>query len=162
MKHTASYDARLHNGQLVVIDRNRGGMSVTNAMESVIGELGARFPTYPFQKKGLIYQDSDGVWDGVRFTPKGAWVFVPLRTRLFEEAITAYGYMMYAVEKGATHYRNNPLMFYRKLPVDEYVEGSPVVWHYLSYGGFWMGSEVESARHRSSRTLLPIPGVDHE
>ncbi len=48
---------------LVIEDLNRGAMSVTNNMETVVDECFNDKKLEPHQVY-IIYQDSDGMWDG--------------------------------------------------------------------------------------------------
>lgn len=73
----SDYDYRLdtHNGEPVVVihDLDKGGMSVTNNIDAVVArigsELGVNIRTGAAK---IIYRDSDGTYDGVRFDGDGA------------------------------------------------------------------------------------------
>jgi hypothetical protein len=74
-----------HN-TLCIVDRDEGGVSVTNNAEAVLDEIkelllphGLRMPPV------VIYCDSEGMWDGMEYVD-GTLTFYPLRKRDMAEA----------------------------------------------------------------------------
>ena len=75
----ANYDYELHqNGTVLVIydlyDNNRPTTTVTNDMEAVLEDIKKQIKTLP---KTIIYQDTEGIFDGVKYVD-GEVDFYPL------------------------------------------------------------------------------------
>lgn len=48
---------------LLIVDKNSGGMSVTNDIENVVDDISAHVGIDPLEYR-IIYKDSEGRWDG--------------------------------------------------------------------------------------------------
>jgi hypothetical protein len=92
MKLTRSnYEWMIKEGILCIVDQNLGGTSVTNDMENILTEI-YLYSDNSIKKMGIIYRDSEGVWDGVH----SKWdqrkcenvSFYPIGERELEIAIT--------------------------------------------------------------------------
>lgn len=74
----ADFEWKIHDGVLVIVDLNEGGKSVTNDAESVLRTIsdilvgkGLSLP------QTIIYRDSDGIYDGLRYpAPQGVEFYV--------------------------------------------------------------------------------------
>ena len=65
MKLTRSnYEWEIQEGILCIVDQNLGGTSVTNDMENILTEI-YLYSDNSIKKMGIVYRDSEGVWDGV-------------------------------------------------------------------------------------------------
>lgn len=67
----ADYRWGIKNDVLWIVDLNRGGMSVTNCVEDVVGEIyyvisqpESILEPEKVKRMRIIYQDSEGMWDG--------------------------------------------------------------------------------------------------
>lgn len=66
MKSDFTYHTRQINGTsvLVIVDLDRGGMSVTNNIEAVVKSIAAELGSDVY-KMPIIYKDSMGIYDGI-------------------------------------------------------------------------------------------------
>jgi hypothetical protein len=66
MRSDFTYHTREVNGTsvLVIIDLDRGGMSVTNNVEAVVKSIAAELGE-DIYKRPIIYKDSMGIYDGI-------------------------------------------------------------------------------------------------
>ena len=78
------YEFKSYKGRnfLVIEDLNRGSMSVTNDIETVVQECFQDKKLEPHQVY-IIYKDSDGIWDGWDAAKQG---FVALQQPTEEDA----------------------------------------------------------------------------
>jgi len=58
----SDYDIWEYGDLIVIIDRDIGGMPVTNDIENVVDDLRQRFN---LRDKELVYRDSDGLYDWI-------------------------------------------------------------------------------------------------
>ena len=93
MKNRASYIWGTMERLLYIVDENKGDKTVTNDIENVLEEIRAQFKQIAmmshFSLMGftIIYQDSDGYWDGVILKDDKFSGFFPIRTKSFQEAV---------------------------------------------------------------------------
>lgn len=71
---------------LVIVDEDRGGRSVTNNIEIVVREICRKENIDP-KDHLIIYQDSDGTWDGWDYLTEA---FVPLQAKSKIEAVNKF------------------------------------------------------------------------
>jgi hypothetical protein len=76
------FNYELRNDILVIWKPSKKGMSLTNAMEVVIRKISTDI-TLP---EHIIYEDSDGIWDGVKVNGE-AVRFYPISTKDINEAL---------------------------------------------------------------------------
>lgn len=77
MKHKCNARIDMLNGVLMVEDEGgEGVISVTNDIENVVADLQAMGLLHG---QPLIYCDSEGVWDGIKYNNYGFDSFVALR-----------------------------------------------------------------------------------
>lgn len=65
MYNKPDYSHSIKNGVLRIVDQNLGSMSVTNGIEIVMKDLISKYGGISW--KQVIYCDSEGLWDGVRY-----------------------------------------------------------------------------------------------
>jgi len=81
----ADFEYHIIDGTLVIYDLNEGARSVTNDIEYVLASIQNDQPA-SFQT--VIYQDSMGIFDGVRINSKGEFVtFYPIREKVLDKAL---------------------------------------------------------------------------
>ena len=87
----SDYTYRVTNDPvLVIIDLDKGGMSITNNMAAVVTNIAADMGVdYRLLAMPIIYRDSMGEYDGVHLHDTGAVTFYPLHTQNEFEAIQA-------------------------------------------------------------------------
>lgn len=61
-EQTVTYSYTIEDGVVCIVDRDEGGMSVTNGIEHVLNELRARDIDLSLP---IIYRDTMGVWDEI-------------------------------------------------------------------------------------------------
>lgn len=68
----SNYSYRVHEtGVIVIIDLDQGGKSVTNDAENVLAEVRDILTPAVFDAApAVIYRDSDGIFDGMQFSPE--------------------------------------------------------------------------------------------
>lgn len=75
------------NRKIVLIeDQDSGGMSVTNDIENVVADIAFLEEIEP-EKCLIIYQDSDGIWDGWDAATNS---FISLQKHSWEEGLKKY------------------------------------------------------------------------
>jgi hypothetical protein len=91
----ATYDYEILEGFLFIEDRGEvGRLSVTNDMEDVLKKIKDEVGD-EIHKLKVIYKDSEGIWDGVRFKSADdenliLTDFVILNEKDLEKAVTIY------------------------------------------------------------------------
>lgn len=61
----SNYDWQLHEPNILFIEDNDRGMSVTNNIENVLQEIRAELNTHDLDSLQIIYRDTNGTIDGV-------------------------------------------------------------------------------------------------
>ncbi len=64
-KSRSSYDWQLHEPNILFIEDNDRGMSVTNNIENVLQEIRAELDSHNLDHLQIIYRDTNGMIDGV-------------------------------------------------------------------------------------------------
>lgn len=87
MNATFTYNLRIVKGHpfIMIVDTDQG-KSVTNDIENVVSTICKKEKINPVEHT-IIYQDSQGNWDGYIFSTK---TFFPLRERHWLKAATKY------------------------------------------------------------------------
>ncbi len=100
---SAVFEYTIIDGFLFIEDKNAEGvLSVTADMEHVLETIAAENKDIQIRNLKTIYRDSEGIWDGVKFSygPHGVRIdeFIFLDATDVEEAIIRY--QKYLEEKG--------------------------------------------------------------